>query len=110
MPDSYQIFLQCPSKTTYETLDRTAHGGEGERTMSQIASSMADGDSKEVIIARSLTVKELANKLGVPDTIVIKTLFMTGIMRTVHQLVELDYAKDTARKLGFTVIEQDSCQ
>ncbi len=73
-----------------------------------VGSGTEDGDARRVVLTIPLTVKELANKLQAKDTDVIKALFTMGQMRTVNQIVELEYAKDTAKKLGFEVVDTES--
>ena len=53
---------------------------------------------KIVVLNQDLTVKELAAKMAVSDTEVIKRLFIKGFMRTVNQLVELEMARISPAK------------
>lgn len=58
---------------------------------------------KTINLTASLSVKELADKMSISETEVIKRLFMKGTMRTVNQLVELEVAKDLATEMEYEV-------
>ena len=55
------------------------------------------------MIPDSITVKEFADKLGVPATAIIKTLMGVGVMAGINQSIDHDAAAMVAQKLGFTV-------
>jgi translation initiation factor IF-2 len=61
---------------------------------------------KLITLTQALTVKELADKMNVPDTEVIKRLFMKNHMRTVNQLVELELARELAQEMEYEVLSQ----
>ncbi len=56
-----------------------------------------------LVIPDTITVKEFADKLGVPATAIIKTLMGAGVMAGINQSIEHDAAATVARKLGFQV-------
>ncbi|MDX1985092.1 MAG: translation initiation factor IF-2 N-terminal domain-containing protein [Candidatus Obscuribacter sp.] len=62
---------------------------------------------KKVRIANPLTANELAALLEVSATVVIKSLFMKGIMRTVHQIVELETARALAVEMGYELSDDE---
>lgn len=82
-------------------------GGDGPGGNTRVGGATPEDETPQVLLTKNLTVKELAEKLAIKDTDVIKGLFLMGHMRTVHQLVELEYAKDLATKLGFEVCDSD---
>ena len=59
-----------------------------------------------VILTSSLTVQELAHKLLLPETEVVKNLFSKGIAKTVNQTIDLELAIETAKSLGYEVITE----
>ena len=61
-----------------------------------------------ITLTNSLTVKELAEKMNVADTEVIKRLFMRGFPRTVNQTVEYELAKDLAVEMEYEVLSEDA--
>jgi translation initiation factor IF-2 len=61
---------------------------------------------KVVTITSALSVKELADKMIVSETEVIKRLFMKGHMRTVNQLVELELARALATEMEYEVLTE----
>lgn len=50
-------------------------------------------------------MRELATKLRLRDTELIKHLFMKGMMVTVNQTLDIDFAKGVAKEFGFEVEE-----
>jgi translation initiation factor IF-2 len=58
---------------------------------------------KVVKLSGSLTVKELADKMHIRETEIIKRLFMKGIMATINQTLELDVADTVAREMEYEV-------
>lgn len=58
-------------------------------------------------IDEPLIVRDLAVKLNLRETEIIKHLFMKGMMVTVNQTLDLDFAKTVARELGFEVEETE---
>ncbi len=62
---------------------------------------------KSIVIATNVTVQELAAKMGVPDTEVIKRLFMKGIARTVNMMVEFELAKELAIEMEYEVLSAE---
>lgn len=61
------------------------------------AFSMAD---KVIVIANSITVGELAEKLNLPVTKVIGELFKNGIVSTINQLIDFETATIIVEELG----------
>ncbi|MBP9092676.1 translation initiation factor IF-2 [bacterium] len=59
---------------------------------------------KAIVITTNITVQELAAKMGVPETEVIKRLFMKGIARTVNMMVEFELAKELAIEMEYEVL------
>ena len=56
---------------------------------------------KEIALTSSITVKELAEKMSVSETEIIKRLMMKGFMRTINQQVELELARELAVEMGY---------
>lgn len=59
----------------------------------------------KVNINDSLTVAELSARLMVPETDIIRSLFMKGVMVTINQSLEIATAKQVATDLGYEVEE-----
>jgi len=62
---------------------------------------------KVIVLTTNLTVQELAAKMQVPETEVIKRLFMKGIARTVNMMVELEIARDLAVEMEYEVLSAE---
>ena len=60
-----------------------------------------------VILTRAMTVKELSEKLLLPESEVVKSLFAKGIIKTVNQTIELEVAIECAKSLGYEVITEE---
>lgn len=60
-----------------------------------------------VTITAALTLKELAEKLQMHETEVVKALFEKGVIRTVNQTLELEVAVDCAKTLGYEVLTEE---
>lgn len=60
-----------------------------------------------VTLTSSLTVKELAEKLNLSETEVVKHLFEKGVIRTVNQTVEREVAIDLAKSLEYEVLTEE---
>ena len=63
-----------------------------------------------VTLTSSLTVKELAEKLNLTETEVVKHLFAKGTIRTVNQTIELEVAIDLAKSLNYEVLTEEEKQ
>lgn len=61
---------------------------------------------KIVTLTTNVTVQELADRMKMPATEIIKHLFMKGIMRTVNQMVELEVAKELATELEYEILTE----
>ncbi len=60
----------------------------------------------EIQLAKVLSVKELAVKLGLDVTVVIKKLIQNGVMATINEEIDYDTAAIVAADLGFNVSEK----
>lgn len=58
---------------------------------------------EKIILTGSLTVQELAELMVVPDTDIIRSLFMKGIMAAVTQTLDIETATMVAQDLGVEV-------
>lgn len=58
---------------------------------------------EKITLKGSLTVQELAVLMAIPETDIIRTLFMKGIMATVTQTLDIETATMVAQELGVEV-------
>lgn len=63
------------------------------------------GPLKDVSIPKVITVKELATKLSLDITVVMKKLIQNGVMATINEEIDYDTAAIVAGDLGFNVSE-----
>ena len=62
--------------------------------------------NKEIILDSSLTVQELAEKLNIPETEIIRGLFLKGISVTVNQTLDISLATQVVENYHFQVIKK----
>jgi translation initiation factor IF-2 len=67
---------------------------------------MATTAPGQVEFPRALSVKELADKLGVSPVDVIKELMKNGVMAAINQVIDYDTAAIVATDFGFEPVEQ----
>lgn len=61
---------------------------------------------KEIKLPNVLTVKELALKLGLEVSVVIKKLIENGVLASINEEIDYDTAAVVAHDLGFNVLEE----
>ena len=59
---------------------------------------------KEITIPEKLTIRELADAMKMQPSVIVKKLFMEGVMVTVNQEIDFDKAEEIA--LGFDIIAE----
>lgn len=64
--------------------------------------------SKEIEIYDGMNVKDIADKLRIKETDIIKELFMKGVMVTVNQALDKDLVTKIVLEKGFTIKEDTS--
>jgi translation initiation factor IF-2 len=62
----------------------------------------------KLVLQSSITVQELANQLMLPETDIIRTLFMKGVMVNINQTLDIPTASMVAIELGFEVEESEA--
>jgi translation initiation factor IF-2 len=62
-------------------------------------------ENRNISLPKVLSVKELAQKLGLDVTVVIKKLIQNGVMATINEEIDYDTAAIVATDLGFEVSE-----
>ncbi len=72
---------------------------------SQAPVAVKNEGPKEVSLPKVMTVKELAAKLSLDITAVIKKLIQNGVMATINEEIDYDTAAIVAADLGFNVSE-----
>src|SRR5438309_6531084 len=72
------------------------------RTSGAARAALANGERK-IVLPPTVTVKELAEKLGVGPVEVIKKLMSSGVMATINQVIDYGTAEIVADDFGATV-------
>ena len=69
--------------------------------------AVGEGGSGVVEIGETITVKELAEKLGKPTADVIKTLIFTGVMAAINQEIDFATAEKVCEKYECLVVKKE---
>lgn len=98
------------SKSEREANRRNQKNGRGGKNGKR-GSSIQQGFTKpaapvnrEVVIGETITVAELANKMAVKATEVIKTMMGMGAMATINQVIDQETAQLVAEEMGHKVV------
>jgi len=87
--------------------DREAYAGEarfGDRDYKPATEEEStDSGEKKIVLGPSITVSELAAKVGQPPAALIKRLFSMSIIRSANQPIETDVASHLAGQFGYTI-------
>ncbi|WP_440866718.1 translation initiation factor IF-2 [Symbiopectobacterium purcellii] len=95
------------NKADREEARAATRGGKGKRktsTLQQSFNKPAQAVNRDVIIGETVTVAELANKMAVKGSQVIKTMMKLGAMATINQVIDQETAQLVAEEMGHKVI------
>ncbi|OSM94844.1 MULTISPECIES: translation initiation factor IF-2 [Lonsdalea] len=95
------------SKADREEARAVTRGGKGKRkpsTLQQSFNKPAQAVNRDVVIGETVTVAELANKMAVKGSQVIKTMMRLGAMATINQVIDQETAQLVAEEMGHKVI------
>ena len=80
------------------------HGKKGGSSLQQAFTKPAQVVKADVVIGETITVADLANKMAVKATEIIKTMMKMGEMVTINQVIDQETAQLVAEELGHKVI------
>lgn len=95
------------SKADREEARAVGRGGKGKRkpsTLMQGFNKPAQAVNRDVVIGETITVAELANKMAVKGSQVIKAMMKLGAMATINQVIDQETAQLVAEEMGHKVI------
>ncbi len=95
------------SKADREEARAAVRGGKGKRktsTLQQGFNKPAQAVNRDVVIGETVTVAELANKMAVKGSQVIKAMMKLGAMATINQVIDQETAQLVAEEMGHKVI------
>ncbi|NIH15529.1 translation initiation factor IF-2 [Serratia symbiotica] len=95
------------SKADREEARAVTRGGKGKRKLSSLQQSFnkpAQMVNRDVVIGETITVAELANKMAVKGSQVIKVMMKLGAMATINQVIDQETAQLVAEEIGHKVI------
>lgn len=95
------------SKADREEARAAVRGGKGKRkpsTLQQGFNKPAQAVNRDVVIGETVTVSELANKMAVKGSQVIKAMMKLGAMATINQVIDQETAQLVAEEMGHKVI------
>ncbi len=95
------------AKTDREEARAQFRGGKGGKrkpsTLQQGFNKPAQAVNRDVIIGETITVAELANKMAVKGSLVIKAMMKMGAMATINQVIDQETAQLVAEEMGHKV-------
>ena len=83
---------------------RATRGGRSDNRQEQVAAAPVEFISKDIHVAETITVAELAHKMSVKAAEVIKSLMKLGQMVTINQVLDQDTAMIVVEELGHKAI------
>ncbi len=97
------------AKTDREEARAQFRGGKGGKhrkpsTLQQGFNKPAQAVNRDVVIGETITVAELANKMAVKGSLVIKAMMKMGAMATINQVIDQETAQLVAEEMGHKVI------
>lgn len=86
--------------------DHRAKGKQGKKgsALQQAFTKPVQSVKNDVVIGETITVAELANKMAVKATEIIKTMMKMGEMVTINQVIDQETAQVVAEEMGHKVI------
>ncbi|MFN9622982.1 MAG: translation initiation factor IF-2, partial [Cyanobacteriota bacterium] len=98
-----------PSVAVRKRKKETTRQRQRRRAMELRAAREAKAQRPEMLVVPdgNLTVQELADKLGVESSEIIKSLFFKGIIATVTQTLDLPTIETVSEEFGVPVLEDD---
>ncbi|HEY3591400.1 MAG TPA: translation initiation factor IF-2 [Buttiauxella sp.] len=95
------------SKADREEARAAVRGGKGKRKPSSLQQGFnkpVQAVNRDVVIGETVTVAELANKMAVKGSQVIKAMMKMGAMATINQVIDQETAQMVAEEMGHKVI------
>jgi len=96
------------AKTDREEARAQVRGGKGGKrktsSLQQGFTKPAQAVNRDVVIGETITVAELANKMAVKGSQVIKVMMKMGAMATINQVIDQETAQLVAEEMGHKVI------
>lgn len=97
------------AKTDREEARAAGRGGKAGRhrkpsSLQQGFNKPAQAVNRDVVIGETITVAELANKMAVKGSQVIKAMMKMGAMATINQVIDQETAQLVAEEMGHKVI------
>ncbi|WP_437608613.1 translation initiation factor IF-2 [Erwinia sp. V71] len=95
------------SKADREEARAATRGGKSKRKPSSLQQGFnkpVQAVNRDVIIGETITVAELANKMAVKGSLVIKAMMKMGAMATINQVIDQETAQLVAEEMGHKVI------
>lgn len=110
LPSSIQPFRVAKPTVAPSMMGRTkrpSHRGSTQQKEKKEEEVITIDRPSSVVLTSAMTVQELANKLSLPETEVVKNLFSRGVIKTVNQTIELETVVECAKSLGYEVITKE---
>ncbi|AFP85879.1 translation initiation factor IF-2 [secondary endosymbiont of Heteropsylla cubana] len=95
------------TKSDREEARTVGRGNKGKRktsTLTQVFNKPSQAINRDVVIGQTITIADLANKMAVKGSQVIKVMMKLGTMATINQVVDQEIAQVVAEEMGHKVI------
>ncbi|MDI6958532.1 MULTISPECIES: translation initiation factor IF-2 [unclassified Pantoea] len=97
------------AKTDREEARAQVRGGKGGKhrkpsSLQQGFNKPAQAVNRDVIIGETISVAELANKMAIKGSLVVKAMMKMGAMATINQVIDQETAQMVAEEMGHKVI------
>ena len=76
----------------------------------QVKEEKQEEQIKQIVIPEVLTIKELADKMKIVPSVIVKKLFMQGKIVTVNQEVDYETAEEIAMEFDVLCEKEVSCR
>jgi len=107
-PRAKKVNKHSEAKTDREEARAAGRGGKGKQrgksSLQQGFNKPAQVVNRDVQIGETITVAELANKMAVKGSQVIKAMMKLGAMATINQVIDQETAQLVAEEMGHKVI------
>lgn len=87
-----------------KAITRSGHKKKNKSTLQQGFNKPVQAVNRDVVIGETVTVAELANKMAVKGSEVIKVMMKMGAMATINQVIDQETAQLVAEEMGHKVM------
>ena len=87
----------------YDDVNKRKKQGNNKKGKKDSGKELLGEKPTEITLSNAISVQELAEKLYVSETDIIRTLFLDGIIVNINQVLDLETAVKVGDQLGVTI-------